>query len=101
VSLPTISEEPNDMNVTMYKSVILKCTANGFGLLNVVWKRVEHNMPITAVTTKNKSLNSISSFLKITEAVGYYSGQYYCVVENKVGKVVSQTANLHVQGNSI
>jgi len=55
-------------------------------------------MPITAVVTETKSLNNVSSILKITEVVGYYSGQYYCVAENKAGKVISQIANLHVQG---
>ena len=55
-------------------------------------------MPVTENVTEEKSLNGISSFLKITKTVGYYSGQYYCVAENKVGKVISQTANLHVQG---
>ena len=101
MSLPTISEQPSDMNITVYKSVSFKCTAIGFQLLNIVWKRVEDNMPITAVVTENKSLNSISSILRITEVVGYYSGQYYCIVENEVGKVTSQTANLLVQGNNI
>ena len=55
-------------------------------------------MPVTAEVSERKSLNGISSFLKITKTVGYYSGQYYCVAENEVGKVISQTANLHVQG---
>ena len=57
-------------------------------------------MPITAVLTEEKSLNEISSILEITKTVGYYSGKYYCVVENKIGSVVSQTANLFVQGNN-
>ena len=55
-------------------------------------------MPVTAEVSEEKSLNRILSILKITNAVEYYSGQYYCVAENKVGKVISQTANLHVQG---
>ena len=55
-------------------------------------------MPVTAEVTEIKSLNGISSILKITKTVGYYSGLYYCIAENKVGNVTSQTANLHVQG---
>ena len=55
-------------------------------------------MPVTAEITEGKSLNGIWSVLKITKSVGYYSGQYYCIAENKVGKVISQTASLHVQG---
>ena len=64
-----------------------------------MWRRKKYNIPVTAKITEEKSLNKISSILKITKSVGYYSGQYYCVAENEVGKVVSQTATLHVQGN--
>ena len=99
-SLPIISEQPKDMNIGLYESVSFKCTAHGFGTMKLVWKRVEHNMPITAVVTEEKLLNEISSVLEITKTVGYYSGKYYCVAENEIGPVVSQTANLNVQGNN-
>ena len=88
------------MSVGLYESVSFKCTAHGFGAMKLVWKRVEHNMPITAVVTEKKLLNEISSILEITRAVGYYSGKYYCVAENEIGPVVSQTVNLYVQGNN-
>ena len=99
VSLLTISEQPNNMNINFYESVSFKCSASGFGVLKIVWKRIEHNMPLTEVT-EEKSLNKITSILKITKVIGYYSGQYYCVAENEVGEVISQTAHLHVQGNT-
>ena len=94
----TILEQPNNMNISVYESVLFKCSASGFGVLKIVWKRVKHNMPVTAEVTEKKSLNEITSILKITKATGYYSGQYYCVAENQVGKVVSQIANLYIQG---
>ena len=87
------------MSITVYESVLFKCSASGFGVLQIVWKRIEHNMPLTAEVAEEKSLNKITSILKITKAIGYYSGQYYCVAENEVGEVISQTAHLHVQGN--
>ena len=65
----------------------------------ITWKRAQHNIPVTAEVAEERSLNEISSILKITKTAGYYSGQYYCVAENEVGKVVLETANLHVQGN--
>ena len=99
VSLPTVSEQPNSMIINVYESVLFKCSASGFGILKIVWKRIEHNMPLTAEVTEEKSLNKITSILKITKATGYYNGQYYCVVENQVGEVVSQIAHLQVQGN--
>ena len=99
VSLPTISEQPNDVNSTVDDSALFKCTAYGFRVTSVVWRRVKYNMPITAEVIEERSLNGISSILKITKVIGYYSGQYYCVAENKGGKVVSQSANLYVKGN--
>ena len=98
VSPPTISEQPNDIYINFYESASFKCTARGFGVIKVVWKRVKHNMPITAEVNEEKSLNGTSSILKIFTIIGYYGGQYYCVAENVAGKVVSRTANLHVQG---
>ena len=57
-------------------------------------------MPVMAEVTEETSLNKITSILKITKTAGYYSGQYYCVAENKVGEVISEIANLYVQGNN-
>ena len=87
------------MNVNVYESVSFKCSAHGFGAIKIIWKRINHNIPITAVASEEKSLNDISSILKITKTVGYYSGQYYCIAESKAGKSASKIANLHVQGN--
>ena len=64
-----------------------------------MWRRNKYNVPVTVEVTEEKSLNKISSILKVTKSVGYYSGQYYCIAENEAGMVFSQTANLHVQGN--
>ena len=88
------------MNISVYESVSFKCTANGFGVIKIVWKRVKHNMPVTAKVTEEKSLNNITSILKITKTAGYYSGQYYCVAENEAGEVISRIADLYVQGNN-
>ena len=96
--MPTILEQPNNMTINFYKLVSFRCTAQGFGVLKIVWKRVKHKMPVTAKVTEEKSLNKITSILKIAKTAVYYSGQYYCVAENQVGKVNSWTAKLHVQG---
>ena len=98
--MPTITIQPNNENITLNKSVSFKCIVRGFGVLKIVWKRVKHDMPITAEVTEKMTINKITSILKITKTAGYYSGQYYCVAENEAGEVVSLTANLHVQGNS-
>ena len=101
VSMPTILEQPNNMTINVYESVSFKCTAHGFGVIQVVWKKVKHKMPLTAEVTEEKSLNKVTSILKITKTAGYYNGQYYCVAENQVGKVISWIANLYIQGSNI
>ena len=100
MQLPTILEHPNNMSIDLDESVSFKCTASGFGVLEIVWKRVKHDMPVTAEVIEEKSLNKITSILKFTKTAGYYSGQYYCVAENEAGEVASQIANLHIQGNN-
>ena len=94
-------KQPNNININLYGSVSFECTAQGFGALQIIWRRVDHNMPTTAEITEQISLNEISSILNISKAVAYYSGQYYCNVTSKDGSVVSPTANLHVQGNNV
>ena len=85
------------MNVTVYNSASFVCIAHGYGSIKIVWKRVNYTLPITADVTVEESLNQFTSTLRISEIVGYYSGQYYCFAENKAGKAISQVANLHVQ----
>ena len=96
--MPTILDQPNNMTINFYESVSFNCTAHGFGVLKIVWKRVKYDMPVTEEVTEEKSLNKITSILKINKTAVYYSGQYYCVAENQVGEVVSQIANLYIQG---
>jgi len=99
VSLPRISEQPNNMTIDIFKSVSLKCTARGFGLSEIIWKRIRYAIPVIAETTSIISMNEITSVLKITNTVGYYSGQYYCIAKNEAGKTISQFAYLNVTGN--
>ena len=96
VSLPRITTQPVDVNVSLYTSASFTCAARGFRLIKIVWKRINYSLPITANVVEKKSLNMFSSTLKISEITGFYSGQYYCVAENKAGKVTSQIVNLHV-----
>ena len=94
-------KQPNDVTIYLYGSISFECTAQGVAPIQIIWKRVEHNIPITAIVTEQISLNEISSVLTVDKAVGYYSGQYYCVVTSRVGSVASRTANLHVQGCNV
>ena len=100
-SSPVITKQPVDVNVTLYNSASFICAARSFGSVKLTWRRVNYSLPITATVTEEQSLNELSSTLTISEVVGYYSGQYYCAVENKVGKTSSQIVNLHVNQSKI
>ena len=103
MSLPRITRQPDDVNVTTScSSASFVCTAHGYGLLKIVWKRINYTLPATADVTEEKSLNELSSTLIISEIVGsYYSGQYYCVIENEAGKVTSKIANLCIKKSKV
>ena len=95
--LPTISVHPNDEDVEVYGSASFECTAQGFGI-NITWKRIKYNMPVTAKVTEMRFWNRVESILNIAKVVGYYKGEYYCVAENEGGIVISQAAKLIVKG---
>ena len=101
VSAPRITEQPNNVKVSLYKSASFECTAYGFGLINIIWKRINYTLPITAKVTIKKSLNKLSSRLEIHEIIGYYSGEYYCVAENAAGITTSHAAKLHVKQSKL
>ena len=86
---------------TAYNSASFVCTARAYGLIRIVWKRVNYTLPVTATVTERKLLNELSSTLTIFEIVGYYSGQYYCIAENEAGKVISKFVNLHVKTSKV
>ena len=51
VSAPRITEQPNNVKVSLYKSASFECTAYGFGLKNIIWKRINYTLPSTAKVT--------------------------------------------------
>ena len=96
VSAPTITIQPVNINVSVYKSASFKCTAHGFQLTKILWKRINYTLPATADIITETSFNTLTSTLMISEIIGYYSGWYYCIAENAAGKVASHIAKLHV-----
>ena len=49
------------MDINIHEPVSFKCTAHGFGIIKVMWRRSIYNIPVTAQVTEEKSLNKISS----------------------------------------
>ena len=101
VSQPVIISHPVSVNTSVYATVELSCTARGFQLVDVIWKKEgSSRLPRTTVITTRKSpdKNEITSTLQISETIGYYNGQYYCVARNSAGSVSSYVADLYVKG---
>jgi len=95
---PAIFKHPESVNISVCESASLKCTAHGYGLITIVWKRHGFSLPSTATITEIKSSNAITSILTITGGIGYYSGEYYCVAKTKAEEIPSHIAILQVQG---
>ena len=100
VSPPVIIKQPTDEVAEVYSSITLECKVQGYGYINVEWRKLGAPLPNTAVVSNNTLTNGVSSILKIRKIVGYYDGLYCCVVNNIAGQVISMYARLLVQGKS-
>ena len=78
---------------------ILECAAISYGTASITWKKLNAQLPVTANITVTKSLNEITSVLRIQKTIKYYEGNYYCVIENSVGQVQSTSAYCKITGN--
>lgn len=98
MALPVIIRQPRSAAVEANDVAVFDCTARSYGTASITWKRIKSQLPITANVTVTKSLNEITSILRIENTIGYYKGYYYCVIENIVGQVNSSFAYLYVTG---
>ena len=96
VAPPVITRQPRSTTVQV-NTGSFTCTARSYGFVSLTWKRLNSKLPVTASVSTSKSLNEITSVLRL-ENVGYYKGYYYCVVENIAGKVNSTFAHFDVIG---
>ena len=83
----------------MHSFITLECKFQGYGHINVTWRKLRAPLPSAAVVSNSNFTNGVSSILKITNAVGYYDGMYYCVANNIAGgQTTSKYAKLSVKG---
>ena len=80
---------------------MFECKVQGYGYINVEWRKLGSALPNTAVVNNTISTNGVSSILEIANVVGYYGGLYCCVAINIAGQTTSIYANLSVQGTCI
>ena len=98
VSPPVIIKEPADEVAEVHSSITLECKVQGYGHINVEWRKLGSPLPSTAAVSNTNVTNGACSTLKITKIVGYHSGLYYCVAINIAGQTTSKHANISVQG---
>ena len=93
-------QHPSDGVVKLFLSVMFECKVQGYGYVNVEWRKLGSALPNTAIVNNTKFTNEVSSILKITKMAGHYDGMYRCVASNTGGQTTSKYANLSVQGKS-
>ena len=101
MALSRIIQQPSSTVTEVYNVATFVCTARSYGIVSITWRRLNSELPETANITMSKSLNDIISVLTIEKSIGYYKGYYYCVIENKAGKVNSRMAYFNVTGISV
>jgi len=91
--------QPKPTTVQVYDTVTFQCTGRSYGKVTITWKRLMSELPVTATVNVTKiSINEVTSVLTIDKSIGYYKGDYYCIIENDVGKVNSKLAYCNVTG---
>ena len=98
MALPKIVRHPKSTVVAIYDDATFKCTARGYGNISIIWRRQNSELPVTATVTNTKSINNTRSILRIQKSIGYYKGNYYCVIANSVGMIGSGFAYLSITG---
>ena len=97
VALPVITRQPNSVIAQVFSIVSFVCTTRSYGAVWITWKKFNSELPVTANITTSKSLNELTSILRL-ESVGYYKGHYYCLIENSAGLVNSTFAQYDISG---
>ena len=97
-SPPVIIRQPTDEVAEVYSTIILECKVQGYGNINVEWRKLGAPLPSTSFVRNKNFTNGVSSIIKIKNLVGYYSGMYCCVANNIAGQTTSNYAKLSVKG---
>ena len=98
MTLPLITTQPSSTVVQAGDVAVFECAANSYGATSITWKKMNAQLPATANVTISKSLNKITSVLRIPKTIKYYEGYYYCIIENSVGQVQSTPAYCKITG---
>ena len=97
VALPVVTRQPRSTVVPVISIGSFECTVRSYGAVSITWKRLKSELPESVNITESKSLNELTSVIRL-ENVGYYKGYYYCVFENSAGIVNSTLAHYDISG---
>lgn len=97
-SLPVITRHPSNLTVHVDTTAQFECEASTSGSVEIIWKRVDSKLPITAIVTTNVQFDKVTSILDITSTSEYYEGRYFCIVTNGAGNAISNQGHLIVKG---
>ena len=100
-SPPIIIKHPENETVRVFSSVTFECIVEGYGYINVEWRKLGTALPNTAAVSNTNFTNGVSSVLTITNIISYYSGMYFCAASNLAGGNISKYAKLSVEGTQI
>ena len=100
VSPPVIIKQPTDEGAEVYSSITLECMVQGYGHINVEWRKLGAPLPNTVTVRNTNFTYGVSSILKIEKIVGFYGGMYSCVASNVAGQTTTKYAKLSVNGKS-
>ena len=100
MSPPVIIKQPTDEVAEVYTSIKLECKVQGYGHINVEWRKLGAPLPNTATVTNTIFTNGVTSILKIKNIVGVYDGMYCCIASNIAGQTTTKYAKLSVNGKS-
>ena len=95
---PLITRQPSSTVVEAGYVAVLECTAVSYGATSITWKKINAQLPVTANVTITKSLNEITSVMRIPKTIKYYEGYYYCIIENSISQVQSTPTYCKVTG---
>ena len=95
-----MTRQPRSTAVQVSSTGSFTCSTRSYGVVSLMWKRLNSKLPVNADIAISKSVNEITSVLRLA-SVGYYKGYYYCVAENTVGKVNSTFAYFNITSKNL
>lgn len=97
LAFPQIVQFPHDMNITSGQSLNLFCNGTGHPLPKLRW--FKNNLMLENTFVFNSETGT-ESWLIIENTSSIDAGSYYCILQNKLTRVISPVAKIKIFGKS-